>query len=76
MQLGPAPEAKPPPISEEDRAEIIQLAEQLAAPETAPEERVSLLERLRCLLKPPGDGQVAEPANEPPALEGERARPP
>ena len=72
LQIGPAPEAKPPPISEQDRAEIIQLAEQLAAPETTPEERVRLLGRLRCLLSP----QTAAPANEPPAVEGERARPP
>jgi len=72
LQIGPEPEPASPPISEEDRAEILRIGEQLADPETLPEERVLLLGRLRCLLSPQTDG----PANEPPALEGERARPP
>ncbi len=53
LHIGPKPEPLPLPLPEEDRTQILALAEQLAASETAPEERVSLFERLRNLLSRP-----------------------
>ena len=39
-----------PPVAEEDRAEILALAEEMANPEAEPEKRLSLFEKIRALL--------------------------
>ena len=51
LQVGPEPEkAEESPVSEEDRAEILTLAEEMADPEAEPEKRLSLFEKIRALL--------------------------
>jgi len=52
LQVGPEPIE--PPVSEEDRAEILTLAEEMANPQAEPEKRQSLFEKIRALLRGPG----------------------
>ncbi len=74
LQVGPEPEkAEEPPVSEEDRAEILTLAEEMANPQVEPEKRLSLFEKIRALLaRPPAVMLV----NALPALEGGSAMSP
>ena len=54
LQVGPEPEkAEESPVSEEDRVEILTLAEEMANPEAEPEKRQSLFEKIWVLLARP-----------------------
>jgi len=73
LQVGP--EAVEPPVSEEDREDILSLAEEMADPKAEPEKRQSLFEKIRALLcgsqtLKPASRQENAPLNEwiPPPL--------
>ncbi len=79
LQVGP--EAEEPPVSEEDRVEILTLAEEMANPEVEPEKRQSLFEKIRALLArpaviPPPEPPSAMLVNVLPALAIGNAMPP
>ncbi len=50
LQVGPEPKSAEVPISEEEKAKILLLVEQMASPEASQEERLSLFEQIRGLL--------------------------
>ena len=67
LKVDPQPEKSAEPlVAEEDRAEILALAEEMADPQAEPEKRLSLLER----------PQAAMLVNALPTLEGGSAMPP
>lgn len=50
LQVAPEPEPTAAAVTDAEKTQILAIAEQLAAPEAAPETRRSLFEQVRCLL--------------------------